>query len=248
MSPPLQFLVDSNLGLPVDEEPWRDILRRVGIATTSTNNLVALDRSVGRHEPDIVFMPIADFHRLLARGDDHYRGLVLVTSESTGAAALPSVLVVRRDDPAQGIGDLQGATLGYINTSCSSSYFAAAILLQRHGKNLRDFFDLRPTLPWQGQIDAVASATVRATMVVEDVWRSSAANAAHTKIIDRYDDATGAAVVVGDGVEESVLTTLLDELLAWRPQPGAIFGPFTPYRAADVARFFADMDRLPAGF
>ncbi|MDA2889481.1 PhnD/SsuA/transferrin family substrate-binding protein [Mycolicibacterium sp. BiH015] len=244
----MQFLVDSNLGLPVDEKPWSDFLAGLGIATSLTNDLPELDGSVARHEPDIVFMPISDFHRLVATGDDFYRGLAIVTSKRTGSTRLPSVLVVRIDDPAGGIEDLRGATFGYINTSCSSSYFCPAIVLKRVGRDLRDFFDLRATAPWQGQIDAVIDGTVRATMVVEDIWRATPSNADTTKVIGRYDDATGAVVVVGVAVDEGLREKLLDALVSWQPRSDALFGPFTQYRDEDVAAFFADMARLPAGF
>ncbi|MDG4665572.1 PhnD/SsuA/transferrin family substrate-binding protein [Mycobacterium sp. 236(2023)] len=244
----MEFLVDSNLGLPVDEKPWSDILAGLGITTTLTNDLEYLDRRVERHEPDVVFMPIADFHRLLQSGDTFYRGFVLVTSRITGSTNLPSVLVVRSDDPAQSIEELRGATLGYINTSCSSSYFCPAIVLHSLGEELRDFFDTVPTAPWQGQIDAVIDGTVRATMVVEDIWRATPSNAVATKVIGRYDDATGAVIVIRDGVDDSVRAGLLEALLAWQPRADALFGPFTRYRDDGLAAFFADMDRLPAGF
>ncbi len=244
----MEFLVDSNLGLPVDEQPWSGTLAGLGITTSLTNDLEKLDDSVARHEPDVVFLPISDFHRLLAAGDTVYQGLVIVTSKVTGAANLPSVLVVRHDDPATAIEDLRGASLAYINRSCSSSYFCPAIMLNNLGENLDDFFELAATAPWQGQIDAVIDATVRATMVVEDVWRSRPSNADTTKIIGRYDNATGAVIVIRDGIDEGVRETLRDALLAWRPSPDALFGPFTRYRDDDVAAFFADMARLPAGF
>lgn len=244
----MEFLVDSNLGLPVDEKPWADILAALGITTTLTNDLRRLDRSVERHEPDVVFMRIADFHRLLASGDTCYRGLAIVTSRVTGSTNLPSVLMVRHDDPAQSIEDLRGATFGYINTSCSSSYFCPAIVLNERGDDLADFFDLRVTAPWQGQVDAVLDGTVRATMVVEDIWRATPSNADRTKIVGRYDDATGAVVVIRDGVDQAVHDALRDALLTWQPRPDALFGPFARYRDDDVAAFFADMERLPDGF
>lgn len=244
----MEFLVDSNLGLPVDEQPWIDILAGLGITTSLTNDLEKLDRSAERHEPDVVFLPIADFHRLLASGDTYYRGFVIVTSRITGSTNLPSVVVVRKDDPATSIEDLRGGSLGYINKSCSSSYFCPAIVLKKLGENLADFFDLRPTAPWQGQIDAVIDGTVRATMVIEDIWRATASNADKTKIIGRYGDATGAVIVVRDGIDADVEAKLLDALLTWQPRPGALFGPFTRYRDQDLAAFFADMERLPAGF
>lgn len=237
----LTFLIDENLGLHPDQEPWSEVLPRADVSTICTTDLPELDRSVADHEPDIVFMPIADFHRVLASGDRHYRGLALVTSKFTGGTNLPSVLVVRSDDPAAVVDDLAGASLGYINRSCSSSYYAPAIVVQRLGRSLDEMFVLEPTPPWQGQIDAVISGTVRATMVLEDVWRSTASNAETTTIIGRYDNATGAVIVARDNL---VLPVLLDALLTWKPKPDALFGGFTQYTEAAVARFFQDLDRL----
>lgn len=249
VSTPTSFLVDTNLGLPTGEQPWIDILRDAGIVTTSTTDLDALDASVARHEPDTVFTPSPGFHHLLAGGDHYYHGALIVTSKFTGRTNLPSVLVVRHDDPAESIDDLRGATYGYINKSCSSSYYSPAILLQKHAKApLDEYFDIQPTKPWQGQIEAVTSNTVRATMVPEDVWRTTPANAADTKIIDRYDNPTGAVIITRDGIGEAVLKTLIDALLAWTPKPDALYGPFTAYQDADVAEFFHDLEELPAGY
>ena len=151
------FLLDANLGLPVDEMPWSSLLSAVGIRAVSTTDLVHLDFTMARHEPDISYFPIADFHRIVASGDNHYRGLAIATSKFTGTTNLPSVLVVRKDDPATHLDDLAGATYGYINKSCSSSYFPPAILLAKQGKKLDEFLEIVPTAPWQGQIDAVVS-------------------------------------------------------------------------------------------
>jgi ABC-type phosphate/phosphonate transport system substrate-binding protein len=100
---------------------------------------------VAEHKPDISYLPVADLHRLVAAGDNHYRGLAIATSKFTGTTHLPSVLVVRKDDPATNLNDLAGAKYGYINKSCSSSYFPPAILLARQGKTLDEFFEIVPT-------------------------------------------------------------------------------------------------------
>lgn len=239
------FLLDTNLGLTVDEKPWPVFLASHGIQTVSTTDLVQLDAMLAEHRPDIAFMPIADFHRLLSGGDDHYRGFAIATSKFTGTTNLPSVLVVRKDDPATGILDLEGSTYAYINKSCSSSYFSPAILLQRHGKTLARFFDIVPTAPWQGQIDAVVAGRVRATMVPEDIWKTSAGNAETTRILDRYDNATPALVVVRHDLDEALGKALLDALVTWVPRWEAVYGAFRPFYRADVHRFFHDLDQLP---
>lgn len=241
------FLLDNNLGLTIDDKPWPDFLARWAIEVVSTTDLVRLDAMMAGHEPDIAFMPIADFHRLLAIGDDHYRGFAIATSKFTGTTTLPSVLVVRHDDPANGLADLEGARYAYINKSCSSSYFSPAILLAAQGRKLRDFFDIVPTAPWQGQIDAVVSGSVRATMVPEDVWRTDPANARTTRIIARYDNATPALVVARHDLDEALAKGLLDALVTWVPRWDGVYGAFRPFYRADVHRFFHDLDQLPAG-
>ncbi len=243
----LQFLLDTNLGLLADQKPWVDLLPRLGIKPVSTTDLPELDRSVAAHEPDICFMPIADYHRLTAKGDRFYRGFALATSKFTGTTNLPSVLVVRNDDPADSLDDLAGATYGYINTSCSSSYFPPYILLEKKGRNAADFLKMQPVPAWQGQIDAVVAGTVRATMVPEDVWKTTPDNAEVTRIIGRYDEATGAVVVARESLDDDVARSLLDALVSWQPAWEAVYGAFRPYYFADVQHFFHDLDRLPAG-
>jgi phosphonate transport system substrate-binding protein len=245
--PTLLFLLDKNLGLPEGEWPWSEILPAVGIRAISTTDLPELDACVASHVSDIAFLPIADFRRLIARGDRTYRGLAIATSKLTGTTHLPSVLVVRKDDPANGLDDLEGATYGYINKSCSSSYFPPAILLASGGKRLVELLKIEPTPAWQGQIDAVVAGQVRATMVPEDVWKTTPGNAEDTRIIDRYDNATPPVVVVREHLDENVTRTLVDALVSWEPKWEAVFGAFRPYYYADVQHFFHDLDRLPAG-
>lgn len=243
----ITFLLDTNLGLSVTDKPWPAFLARWNVKVKSTTDLVHLDALMAAHEPDIAFMPIADFHRLLATGDDHYRGFAIATSKFTGTTNLPSVLVVRHDDPASDLGDLEGARYAYINKSCSSSYFSPAILLASHGRKLDDFLDIVPTAPWQGQIDAVVAGSVRATMVPEDVWRTDPANARTTRIIDRYDNATPALVVARHDLDEPLAKGLLEALVSWVPRWDGVYGAFRPFYRADVHRFFHDLDQLPSG-
>ncbi|MFZ5783531.1 MAG: phosphate/phosphite/phosphonate ABC transporter substrate-binding protein [Pseudomonadota bacterium] len=245
--PEFEFLLDTNLGLEFGDKPWPDFLARHRIGTQSTTDLGYLDKLVAAHQPDIVFMPIADFHRLLTTGDDHYRGLAIATSKFTGTTSLPSVLVVRKDDPANGLQDLKGARYGYINKSCSSSYFAPAILLQPSGHRLDSFFEIVPTAPWQGQIDAVVAGRVRATMVPEDIWRTNPDNAGTTRIVGRYDNATPALVVARRTLDEAFVRRLLDALVSWVPRWEGVYGAFRPFYRADVHRFFHDLDQLPPG-
>ncbi len=245
--PKLKFLLDTNLGLPVDQMPWRKILLDAGIAAQQSTDLVWIDRMVEQHDPDIAFIPIADFHRVIATGDTTYSGFAIGTSKFTGSTNLPSVLVVRKDDAAESLDDLEGAKYGYINKSCSSSYFPPAILLGQQGKKLAEFLDIVEVPAWQGQIDAVVAKDVRATMVPEDVWRTTPSNAETTKVIDRYENGTPAVVVVRSTLAQPTRTLMLEALVTWVPRWEAVYGAFRPYYYADVQHFFHDLDRLPPG-
>jgi phosphonate transport system substrate-binding protein len=155
--------------------------------------------------------------------------------------------VVRSDDPATGVDDLAGADYGFINTSCTSSYFSPAILLTGLGKTWNSFLHFVPVPAWQGQIDAVVSKKVRATMVLEDVWRATPENAESTKVIGRYDNCKPPVVIAHKDLDNDTRGTLLDALVAWEPDWDGIFGGLKPYYYADVHPFFHDLDQLPAG-
>lgn len=244
----LKFVLDTNLGLPVDRDPWLAFLRENDIAVESTTDLLRIGRAMDAHEFDIGFVPLADLLRRVARGDRHYRGLAIATSKFTGRVDFPSVLVVRRDDGAAGLDDLAGSKYGYINKSCSSSYFPPAIMLHREGRRLDHVLHIEPVPSWQGQVDAVIAGRVRATMCPEDVWRTNPANAATTKVIGRFDEARAAAVVVRRSLDEAVARKILDPLVDWIPEPQAVYGAFRPFYFADVQAYYHDLARLPADF
>lgn len=239
------FLLDTNLGLAIADPPWPEVLATHEFATLETTDLARLDAMMRAHEPHAAFLPIADFHRLSQASDAHYRGLAIATSKFTGTTTLPSVMVVRKDDPARDLADLKGARVGYINKSCSSSWFSPAILLHAGGETPSRYFEMVQTRPWQGQVDAVIAGTVRATMLPEDVWRTTPANAETTRIVARYDHATPALVVTRLDLEPTVAAALLDTLVTWVPAWGNVYGAFRPFYRADIHRFFHDLDQLP---
>jgi ABC-type phosphate/phosphonate transport system substrate-binding protein len=243
--PAPKFLLDSNLGLPVGEKPWSAILPAAGIAVEPTTNLEYVNRVLADHKADIAYIPTADFYHVGGKGDHHYRGLAIATSKFTGQPTQRSLLLVRRDDPATDLKDLRKARYGYINKSCSSSYFPPAILLNKQGIKLSDFFSIEPVKPWQGQIEAVLGGTVRATMVLEDVWKSTPRNQEETKIIGHFDGCKPPVVVVSEGLDESIRRKLLDALIFWIPSWEGVYGAFRPYYYADVQSFFHELDQLP---
>ena len=70
----ITFMLDKNLGLTVDEKPWSDVLPAAGITAEASTDLAYIDQALADRKPDIAYIPCADFHRLVRKGDHHYRG------------------------------------------------------------------------------------------------------------------------------------------------------------------------------
>ncbi len=246
----LGFLIDTNLGLKVEEEPVAGVLRSFGIKTELSTDLEYIDKEVLAHKPDIAHIPVGDFHRLVGKGDHYYSGLAQSTSKFSGLVRTCTLLVVGKEDAAANLDDLEGAKYGIINRSCSSTYFPPAIILGRQGKKIDDFLQVIPVKPgptWQGLVDAVVSKEVRATMVLEDVWRSEPKNEEQTKVIGEYTGGLPGIIVAREDLDKEVRQALLDALLAWVPVWESVFGPFKPFYNADVHSFFHDLNELPDG-
>jgi ABC-type phosphate/phosphonate transport system substrate-binding protein len=145
----LTFILNKNLGFPITEEPWTSIFSAAGIKAEATTDLAKLEQMLTEGGPNIAYVPGAGFCVMLRKGNQHYRGLVIATSKFTGQAAQRTLLVVRQDDPARSLDDLEGSEYGYLNRTCSSSFFPPAILLQQKGKKLETFFKLKQVPGWQ---------------------------------------------------------------------------------------------------
>jgi phosphonate transport system substrate-binding protein len=241
-----RFLIDTNLPIDTEDDEVSSILREYDVAVEGSTDLPAIGRKVAAHEPDIAFIPSGDYHRSIRKGDRHYRGLVIPTSKFTGVTDLPSVLVVRKDDPAKSLKDLEGATYGYINKSCTSSYFPPAVMLAGEGIQFDRFLAMRPVKAWQGQIDAVVDGEIRSTMVPEDVWRTTSGNAETTKVIDRYDHGKPGMIVARHDLDPKLRAALTEALVAWVPPWSSVYGCFKPFLYVDVHFFFHELDKLPA--
>ena len=242
----LTFFINPNFGLSAEEEPLKELLPTLGITARLATELPSVKQALADGVPDYAYVSISDFLRSVAQGNRHYQGFAIATSKFTGTTNLPSVLVVRRNDPARSFADLAGARYGYINKSCSSSYFPPAIVLGRQGKRLDEYLDILQVKAWQGQIDAVVAGEVRATMVAEDIWKTTPKNADDTKIIGRYDNGKPAVIVARQGLDEETGKQLLSALVARMPEWEEPFGAFRPYYYADVQAYYHDLKEVPA--
>jgi ABC-type phosphate/phosphonate transport system substrate-binding protein len=165
------FILNKNLDFPIGKEPWASLFSKSGIAQEEPTDLAKIDEDLSAGRPLLAYVPGAAFCVMMRSGNQHYRGLVIATSKFTGQPMQRTLLVVRQDDPAQSLGDLEGSAHGYLNRSCSSSFLPPAILLQQKGKKIDRFFKLKQVPGWQSRVDAVTSRATRATMILDDVWK-----------------------------------------------------------------------------
>jgi phosphonate transport system substrate-binding protein len=244
------FLMDQNLGIHPNQQPWKGLFAGADIDAVSTTDLARAEKMFADHEADIAYLPSAVLHRLYAKSDQHYRGLLVSTSKFTGGPSMRVLLVVGKNDPATSLDDLAGAKYGYINRSCSSTYFPPSILLARQNQRLDDYFDLVVIdvgETWQELNEAVVSQKIRATMVLEDVWKTFPENAETTKVIGQYDGSMGPVVSVSVDFDEEKATLLSDVFLQFSPRWDAVYGGYKPFYLADMHHWFHDLDQLPPG-
>ena len=190
----MKGLFDTNLDFPLPDRRWRDFFTAESCDIASTADLDMLTDALRQHRADFSYLPVRQLllparRRRLSRARER-------ASARTETPSQNSVLVVKTSNPATRWQDLRNARLGYINTYCTTSYFAPSILIAREGLTLNSFFKAGPVAAWQGQIDAVVDGSIDVTMVYEDVWLARADNAARTKIIARIDDLPTPAVIV----------------------------------------------------
>jgi phosphonate transport system substrate-binding protein len=238
---------DGNLGFPVDDPAWREFLDRHGIHAAAFFDMAELTADLQRRVEAFSFLPAANYFYL--RDDPSYEPVASALAAADQAPRLSSVLVVTKASGITTLEQLRGRRLGYVHRFCTTSYFAPAlVLLENHAA--AGFFAALVTIPpYQAQIDSVLAGRVDATMVQEDVWLKTPANADTTRVIARKDDLPTPLVIVAANSGADFKQELGRLLLSHRPAvtPATLFAGFVPYQRQQVEAFFAASARaLPA--
>ncbi len=234
---------DANLEFPFADPAWQAFSQSTNCTVTSYRDLDELTTALADQLFGFSYLPSANCFFLQKTP---YFGLASALTSKTKRPVQSSVLIVSEKSSVTSWQELHGKRLGYINTYCTTSYFAPAILLSRSGYRLTQFFDAFPVAPWQGQIDAVVSGAIDATMVYEDVWLSTPSNAKNTKVIARMDDLPTPPVIVHKSAALGTTTRLKAALLDIKSDGAAeLYAGFTDYQDASMQQFFADLSALP---
>lgn len=235
---------DANLDFPFDDAGWTAFARQARCSVTSYTDLDALTMAMQQRLFDVSYLPSSSCYFLR---EAPYRGLVSAMTPITKRPSQSSVLVVPSGSHAMSWHDLRGKRLGYINTYCTTSYFAPSILLARDGIALNDFFHAFPVAPWQGQIDAMLAGDIDATMVYEDVWLAQPSNAERTMVLARLDNLPTPPFIVRTDMDAATSDALEQTLLGIHAKPGAgaLYAGFAAYQDKLMQRWFHDLAGLP---
>ena len=230
---------DGNLGLPVDDPVWREFLDRHGIRPAAYDDMAQLTADLKRSVDAAAYLPAANYFYL--RDDPAYEPVASALYAANGSPRLSSLLVVAKSSGITALDQLRGRRLGIAHRYCTTSYFAPALVLLENGDAIADFFAaLIQVPPYQGQIDSVLAGRVDATMVQEDVWLKTPANADTTRVIARRDNLPTPLVIVGAKTGGEFKQDLARLLFSPPPAitPTTLFSGFIPYQRQQVEEFF----------
>jgi phosphonate transport system substrate-binding protein len=231
---------DGNLGFPVDDPAWQGFLARHGIHAAAYHDMAKLTVDLRHSAKAFAYLPAANYFYL--RDDPSYEPVASALYVADQTPRMSSVLVVAKSSGITALNQLRGRRLGYAHMYCTTSYFAPALLLLENSDAIADFFaELIQVPPYQGQIDSVVAGKVDATMVEEDVWRKTPANAEATRVVARKDDLPTPVVIVGANTSGAFKKDLEQVLFFHRPRitPTALFAGFVEYQRHQVEEFFA---------
>lgn len=234
----LSFAHDINLNFPAFDPTWSDFFRANQCRERAYFDLKRLTDDLLAGTFTAAYLPAANDYFL--RDDKSYQGIASALT-GNGAKTMSSLLVVSQTSPITSLDELKGKRLGRINGYCTTSYFAAAIFLQRHGHSIKDFFaEIRDVGAWQKQIDAVVAGTVDATMVSADIWANLPENAATTRVLGEVDQLPTPVVIVRKDAPASFADDLKQHLLSEPRNEDELFSGFVDYDEAIDARFFSE--------
>jgi phosphonate transport system substrate-binding protein len=238
------FAHDTNLGFPVDTPQWQSFFQRHQIKVAGYECMDKMVADTQKDIPTIAFLPVGGAFYL---NDSEYQSIVSATVGTKCSTQMTSYLVVKKDSEVNSLEQLKNKTLSYINLSCTTSYFAPALLLAEKGYTLNNFFkELIPVDGFAALLESVVSGKADSTMIWQRVWQEHPELAAQVNIIDELANLPTPIIIIKKEVDESLKQGFLQELLASPPMKG-LFSGFVPYQKEQTELFLDKLRKLELG-
>jgi phosphonate transport system substrate-binding protein len=107
---------------------------------------------------------------------------IVIEADINGVAAYRSVMIVRKDNPAQKIEDLRGKTLAFVDPNSTSGFVAPNFFLSKAGTPANTYFS---RTGFAGSHDNVALAVVNGQYDAGFVWYRSASDSVFQRMWDK---------------------------------------------------------------
>jgi len=238
LSQKIVFAIDQNLGLAIEDPPWRRWLQKYSIVPSLYTDMKQLTEDMEKNKILLSYLPTANFFYF--RNDSFYTPIANALFSATNTTKINALVIVSKKSSIDTLDQLEGKTYGYIHPYCTSSYFSIALHLWRNHFSFPHFFSsIKEVGPWQAQIEAVISGEVDATTVPEDVWHKIPRNGEKTKVIAIVPNLPSPLIIVGQGIDKTLLSELKELLFSYKPS-GGMFNGFVPFQKEQTEKFFAE--------
>jgi phosphonate transport system substrate-binding protein len=242
------FAYDGNFRFDEHDPVWRDFFNAHAVTPVRYDDMAKLTAELRADVQTVSYLPAANY--FYVRDLDAYEPFASAVYAAENSTSLTSVLVVRAASDVHSVEQLRGSRYGFVHAYCTTSYFAPALLVHKHGDTLADLFGrLVRVAAYEAQVDAVIAGDIDCTMVQEDVWRKHPEYAETTRVIAREAGLPSPVMIIARAAPEAFRRDLRDVVFGYRPERSAdtLFAGFVPFEHDRVAQFLAAAERaLPA--
>ncbi len=235
------FAYDGNFRFDEHDPVWRDFFTAHAVTPVRFDDMAELTAALQASVQTVSYLPAANY--FYVRDSEDYEPFASAVYAAESSTSLTSVLVVSAASDVHSVEQLRGSRYGFVHEYCTTSYFAPALLVHKHGDTLASFFSrLVRVAAYEPQIEAVIAGEVDCTMVQEDVCVKHPEYAETTRVIAREVDLPSPVVIVDRAISTELRRDLQDVVFGYRPEitSDTLFAGFVPFEHDRVTRFFTE--------
>lgn len=246
-APAKVFAYDYYLGFPLSDPKLQEFFSHNHIILQPYYNMDIMVKDLQAHRITAAFLPAATLEYLKDIKD--YQGIASSTVGKDRQLFLTSYLIVNKSSSIIQIEQLQNKKIAYINTSCTTSYFAPRIFFDQHDKLYNGFFSQQVKVDgFYQQIPSLIAGTADATMVWDKIWLQDPKNAQTTRIIGKISGMPTPVVILNMTTDAALEKPLLEVLEAYKPTSKSkwLFSGFSTYQGKLVQVFLNQIEKSKA--
>ncbi len=241
------FGYDYYLGFPLTDPKLKEFFSQNHITLQPYYNMDIMVKDLQAHRITGAFLPAATLEYLKDVKD--YQGIASSTVGKDKQLFLTSYLIVNKSSSITQIEQLQNKKIAYINTSCTTSYFAPRIFFDQHDKLYNGFFSQQVKVNgFYQQVPSLIIGTADTTMIWDKIWLQDPKNAQTTRIIGKISGMPTPVVILNMTTDAALEKPLLQALEAYKPTDKSkwLFSGFSTYQSRLVQNFLSQIEKSKA--